>query len=115
MKKDSKFIHFNGAYHSDYQQGILWYLHQSNPGIKSITISTHTQVDIEKFDKEIPCDKTCGRKKRKSKKPKKKSAKGANKTGGKKRSKNKSKKKTKKKLYTTNTTYQIFSIFLKKI
>ena len=52
MKKDSKFIHFNGAYHSDYQQGILWYLHQSNPGIKSVTISTHTQVDIEKFDKE---------------------------------------------------------------
>jgi uncharacterized iron-regulated protein len=52
LKKDSKFIHFNGAYHSDYQQGILWYLHQSAPGIKSVTISTHTQVDIEKFDKE---------------------------------------------------------------
>ena len=52
LKKDSKFIHFNGAYHSDYQQGILWYLHQSAPGIKSITISTHTQLDIEKFDKE---------------------------------------------------------------
>lgn len=47
-------IHFNGAFHSDYYQGILWYVQQSELGKKKkfLTISTVTQTDISKLEKE---------------------------------------------------------------
>jgi len=47
-------IHFNGAFHSDYYQGILWYIQQSETGKKKkfLTISTVTQSDISKLEKE---------------------------------------------------------------
>ena len=47
-------IHFNGAFHSDYYQGILWYIQQSEAGKKKkfLTISTVTQSDISKLEKE---------------------------------------------------------------
>jgi uncharacterized iron-regulated protein len=47
-------IHFNGAFHSDYYQGILWYIQQAEVGKqkKFLTISTVTQSDISKLDKE---------------------------------------------------------------
>ena len=49
-----QFIHFNGAFHSDYYQGILWYIQQTEVGKqkKFLTISTVTQTDISKLDKE---------------------------------------------------------------
>jgi hypothetical protein len=49
-----QFIHFNGAFHSDYYQGILWYIQQTEVGKKKkfLTISTVTQTDISKLDKE---------------------------------------------------------------
>jgi uncharacterized iron-regulated protein len=49
-----QFIHFNGAFHSDYYQGILWYIQQTEEGKqkKFLTISTVTQTDISKLDKE---------------------------------------------------------------
>lgn len=40
------FIHYNGAYHSDNYEGILWYLKQKQPGLKYGTISTVSQKDI---------------------------------------------------------------------
>lgn len=40
------FIHFNGAFHSDYYEGILWYLQRQSPDINYSTISTVTQEDI---------------------------------------------------------------------
>ncbi|OEK01818.1 iron-regulated protein [Roseivirga sp. 4D4] len=43
------FIHYNGAYHSDYYEGILWYLNRLNPSIKVQTISTVEQDDITKL------------------------------------------------------------------
>jgi uncharacterized iron-regulated protein len=54
LNKDFQFIHFNGAFHSDYYQGILWYMQQTDVGAKKnfITISTVTQNDISKLDKE---------------------------------------------------------------
>ena len=40
LREDNQIIHYNGAYHSDYYQGILWYIQQSKPLIKVTTIST---------------------------------------------------------------------------
>lgn len=43
----SLFIHYNGAYHSDNYEGILWYLKQKQPALKYATISTVSQKDIQ--------------------------------------------------------------------
>jgi hypothetical protein len=45
-------LHFNGAYHSDYYQGIVWYIRQAKPEAKVSTISTVTQMNISKLDAE---------------------------------------------------------------
>ena len=45
------FIHYEGSYHSDHHQGILWYLNKDKPGLKIITISTVEQSDIDTLDK----------------------------------------------------------------
>lgn len=45
------FIHYNGAYHSDKFQGILWYLKQQQPTLNYVTISTVEQKDISTLDK----------------------------------------------------------------
>ena len=52
MKPDTYFYHMNGAYHSDYFQGILWYIKQSRPEADIMTISTVTQEDIGKLSEE---------------------------------------------------------------
>ena len=44
------FIHYNGTYHSDNFQGILWYLNIYKPGLKIVTISSVEQKDIEVLD-----------------------------------------------------------------
>jgi uncharacterized iron-regulated protein len=46
------FYHLNGAYHSDFYQGIMWYVQQVEPQAKFVTISTVTQDSIKKMDKE---------------------------------------------------------------
>ena len=46
------FLHFNGAYHSNYYEGIGWYIEQYNSSIKKGTISTVTQSDISKLSEE---------------------------------------------------------------
>ena len=43
-------IHYNGSYHSDRHQGIIWHLQKYSPGIKVITITTVLQDDPEKMD-----------------------------------------------------------------
>lgn len=48
-KPGNLFIHFNGAYHSDYFEGILWYLKKDMPLRKYVTISTVTQRDLSKL------------------------------------------------------------------
>ena len=40
------FLHFNGAYHSDNHEGIVWYLHKNRPGLSVGTLTTVTQKDI---------------------------------------------------------------------
>jgi len=46
------FLHYNGAYHSDYYEGILWYLKREKPKLNYKTISTVTQNQLEKLDEE---------------------------------------------------------------
>ena len=45
-KTGSLFIHYNGSYHSDNYEGILWYLKNKQPGLKYGTITTVSQKDI---------------------------------------------------------------------
>jgi uncharacterized iron-regulated protein len=51
-KEGSVHLHFNGAFHSDFHQGILWYVQQKQTNIRVLTISTVTQEDVRKLDKE---------------------------------------------------------------
>lgn len=41
-----KVIHFNGAYHSKDDEGILWYLRKYRPNLKIVTIHMVEQADI---------------------------------------------------------------------
>ena len=50
--ENSIFFHINGAYHSDFKEGIYWYLKQLNSNINCLTISTVKQENINKFNKE---------------------------------------------------------------
>jgi uncharacterized iron-regulated protein len=43
-------IHYNGAYHSDNYQGILWYLQQQQPELNYLTISTVLQENPNKLE-----------------------------------------------------------------
>jgi len=49
--KGKLFIHYEGSYHSDHYQGIVWYLNKYKPGLKIITISTVEQSDIDTLAK----------------------------------------------------------------
>jgi uncharacterized iron-regulated protein len=51
-KEGSVHLHFNGAFHSDFHQGILWYVQQKQTNMRVLTISTVTQEDVRKLDKE---------------------------------------------------------------
>lgn len=46
------FIHYNGAYHSNYYEGILWYLQQTKPDLSYGTISTVSQDDVTSLEEE---------------------------------------------------------------
>lgn len=45
-KPGSLFIHYNGAYHSDNYEGILWYLKKARPDLRYVTISTVSQKNV---------------------------------------------------------------------
>ena len=51
-KKGSLFLHLNGSYHSDFFQGIYWYLRRQNPNLKILTISTLSQSSLKKLSSE---------------------------------------------------------------
>ncbi len=50
MKDGQRFYHFNGAYHSDNHEGIVWYLKQAKPDLKVLVISTSEQANLSKPD-----------------------------------------------------------------
>ncbi len=46
------FLHFNGSYHSDRFESIIWYLKQANPSLKIVTLSSVEQKDMDDLDKD---------------------------------------------------------------
>lgn len=48
-KNDHTFIHYNGSYHSDYFEGILWYLKKEKVDLKYATITTVSQENVNKL------------------------------------------------------------------
>jgi len=46
------FLHFNGTYHSNNYEGILWYLKREWKGLRPVTIATVTQADASKLEAE---------------------------------------------------------------
>lgn len=51
-KENQLFLHYNGAYHSDFHEGIVWYLKLSEPDLKYLIISTVTQKNITSIEEE---------------------------------------------------------------
>ncbi len=47
LKSGDLFFHFNGSYHSDNYEGIVWWIKQTNPELKIVTISTTEVSDID--------------------------------------------------------------------
>ena len=52
LKANSLFVHFNGSYHSDYYQGIGWYLRRERPNLRILTIATTSQAELKRLAKE---------------------------------------------------------------
>jgi uncharacterized iron-regulated protein len=52
MQPGFLFLHFNGAYHSDNNEGITWYLRNAKPGVQVGTITTVSQQNNKALLKE---------------------------------------------------------------
>lgn len=52
LEPNSIFIHYHGSYHSDFYEGIYWYVKQEKPEMKIVTIATVSQQDLSKLEKE---------------------------------------------------------------
>ena len=50
--KGKTFLHFNGSYHSDRFQSIIWHLKQADPTLRIITISSVEQAEMDDLKKE---------------------------------------------------------------
>ena len=52
FNKESVFLHYNGTYHSNNKEGIVWYIKQKQPELVIKTIATVRQEAIEELEKE---------------------------------------------------------------
>ena len=52
LKENQLFYHLNGSYHSDFHQGILWYLKRLNPNLIIKTITTVEQDQLKSMHKD---------------------------------------------------------------
>jgi uncharacterized iron-regulated protein len=52
LKKGKLFLHYNGSYHSDNFEGIVWYLKRKFPNLKIMTITTVEQNKVNKLKEE---------------------------------------------------------------
>ena len=50
--KGKLFLHYNGSYHSDFNEGIQWYLNKYSPGLTRSSITTVLQKDLSSLEKE---------------------------------------------------------------
>ena len=46
VKDGYTFVHYNGAYHSDYGEGVVWHLKKYNPDLKILVISVSEVSDL---------------------------------------------------------------------
>lgn len=46
------FLHFNGSFHSDNKEGIVWYLRQMNPNLNIVVLTSVEQDQVDKLDQE---------------------------------------------------------------
>jgi uncharacterized iron-regulated protein len=51
-KEGKVFIHYNGTYHSDNFEGIVWYIRQARPDLQIMTISSVEQDDLDALTEE---------------------------------------------------------------
>ncbi|MDP3353037.1 MAG: ChaN family lipoprotein [Flavobacteriaceae bacterium] len=51
-EKDKLFIHYNGTYHSDFFEGIGWYLKRKDSNLNIVTIATSEQENLNKIEKD---------------------------------------------------------------
>ncbi len=51
-KTGARFLHFNGSYHSDYHEGIGWYLRRARSDLRQFTIATVTPGQLKTLDAE---------------------------------------------------------------
>ena len=47
LNMDELFIHYHGSYHSEFHEGIMWYLKQARANMRIATIATVSQKDIQ--------------------------------------------------------------------
>jgi hypothetical protein len=47
FSKGKTILHYNGSYHSNYHQGIEWYLKQNKADLKILTIGSNEQENID--------------------------------------------------------------------
>ena len=50
LKKNTLLIHYNGAYHSNNYEGIVWYLKKYRPDLQILTITTESVADVKKYN-----------------------------------------------------------------
>ena len=53
LKPGQTFIHYNGSYHSDNHEGIVWYLKQANPDLNIITVTSVEQDTISSLNEDF--------------------------------------------------------------
>jgi len=46
------FLHFNGSFHSDRHQGIVWHIEQQRPGLRHLVVTTVLQSQLQSLDPE---------------------------------------------------------------
>ena len=52
LKKGHVFIHYNGTFHSDLQEGTVWYLMKYAPRTEVVTLASVEQKDLSKLEEE---------------------------------------------------------------
>ncbi len=52
LQKGKIFIHYNGSYHSDNHEGIVWYLKNAAPNLKILTVTSVEQKNINELAEE---------------------------------------------------------------
>jgi uncharacterized iron-regulated protein len=51
-KEGNLFLHYNGSYHSENQEGIVWYVRQLRPALRIRTLTVVTQKELSRLDPE---------------------------------------------------------------